>query len=310
VLPSTRIMVVGDSLSHGYAGDWSWRFWVSRELHRQGVATDFVGPHRLPYRGTRYERAIPWDDDHAAAAGSTIDAHLGLIAGEMRRYKPDVLVVELGYNDLARGDDAATIVHQLQELVQRARLAFPTIRVLLSEITSTRSHEYDATAAAVNAQMSAWAPLNAVTMVNVMTGRGPGNLAWDPVRYTWDGLHPNAAGQTLFAQRVAEALQRAAVLPAAPALLFADRTWSPDARASVKVTNGRARVAWPTMTHELCVTGVRVLVDGVARTGWRVVPSLDTGVTLSLTPGDHVVQLVVRRGTMVSAPGGGVRVRA
>jgi hypothetical protein len=308
VVPSLRIMVVGDSLSHGYAGDWSWRYWVDQELRRQHVRADFVGPRRLPYRGTRYERPTAWDEDHASEAGSTVDVHLPRIAEEMRDYHPDLLVVELGYNDLAHRDDASTVVTQLQELIQRARLAYPATRVLLAEITSSQSHRYDAISADANAQLAAWAPLNGVTVIHNRTGTGPGTLRWDPARDTWDGLHPNATGQTLLAQRVAETLQRIGVLPATPALLYAERTWAPDARPSVTARDGRVVVDWRDATRELWLTGVQVVVDGAPRTGWRPVPSLRTQVTLALPPGRHLVQLVVRRDRMVSAPSGVVRV--
>jgi len=308
VLPSTRIMVVGDSLSHGYAGDWSWRYWVGRELRRQGVHADFVGPHRLPYRGTRYERPTPWDDDHASIAGSTVDAHLGLITDEMRAYRPDVVVVELGYNDVARGDDATTVVSQLEELITLAQQASPEVRVVLAEVTSTESRAYDPVSAEVNARMAAWALLHGVTVAHNRTGAGPGALLWDPVRLTWDGLHPNAAGQTLFAQRVAEAFHTIGLLPSEPALLYSARTWSPDPRPAVSAVRDGAVVGWATVARELCITGVQVLVDGVARTGWRAVPGRQTEVRLALTPGRHLVQLVVRRSRMVATPGGAVAV--
>jgi hypothetical protein len=41
---STRIMVVGDSISQGSAGDFTWRYRLDRHLAGAGAAVDFVGP--------------------------------------------------------------------------------------------------------------------------------------------------------------------------------------------------------------------------------------------------------------------------
>ena len=39
-------MVVGDSISHGSAGDYTWRYRLWKHLTGNGVAVDFVGPRR------------------------------------------------------------------------------------------------------------------------------------------------------------------------------------------------------------------------------------------------------------------------
>ncbi|WP_157515000.1 hypothetical protein [Nocardioides sp. J54] len=81
-----RVMVVGDSISQGFGGDSTWRYWFWREARRQGVAIDFVGPDR-GFRtgyGTRYESSgLHFDRDHAARGGATVDYQLGVIDGLM-----------------------------------------------------------------------------------------------------------------------------------------------------------------------------------------------------------------------------------
>lgn len=44
-----RIMIVGDSISQGHEGDWTWRYRLWQWVNAQGVPVDFVGP----YAGTR-----------------------------------------------------------------------------------------------------------------------------------------------------------------------------------------------------------------------------------------------------------------
>jgi hypothetical protein len=43
------IMVVGDSISQGFEGDWTWRYRLWEWFQTEGVAVNFVGP----YIGTR-----------------------------------------------------------------------------------------------------------------------------------------------------------------------------------------------------------------------------------------------------------------
>jgi hypothetical protein len=42
--PAGRIMVVGDSISQGHEGDFTWRYRLAQHLGNVGAAADFVGP--------------------------------------------------------------------------------------------------------------------------------------------------------------------------------------------------------------------------------------------------------------------------
>src|SRR3954471_3326851 len=44
-----KVMVVGDSMSHGAEGDWTWRYRLWEWFRSEGIAVDFVGP----YTGTQ-----------------------------------------------------------------------------------------------------------------------------------------------------------------------------------------------------------------------------------------------------------------
>jgi hypothetical protein len=303
---TTRIMVVGDSISQGFGGDWTWRYWVWRELRRQHVDADFVGPLRLPYKGTRYERPSPWDDQHAARSGSMVDDHLPVIAQEVAQFAPTVLVVELGINDVIHGDDAPTVARQLQDLITRAQLVAPTMRVVLAEIVSTTNAHIDPVTQDVNERMARWAPWHRVVIAHLRTGEGDGAPRWNPVRDAFDGVHPNAIGQTLLAQRIGEALVQLGVL-AEPFTTFARRTWAPDLRPTAQPGPGGVAVDWSAAAREVDLSAVRVHVDGKPASGWISV-SRATRVFLPLPPGQHGVQLVGRRRTMIGSPGDAVRV--
>lgn len=305
-----RVLVVGDSLSQGFAGDWTWRYWVWREFARQHVPVDFVGPRRLPSYGTRYERSWAWDGDHAALGGSTLDYHLPRVPQLVTSYAPDVLVVELGYNDVAQGDSPATVERQLQELILTARLLRPGMRVVLAQLPSGPDEQRNAVTARINVEMARWALLHRVVVAHNRTGEGSGTLAWDTAKDTFDGLHPNATGQTLLADRIAQALHRAGVLPALVSDVYRDRVWSPDARPDVVPGTGALQVRWATAAAQIRMHTVQVRVDGVPRTGWLSGASAaaSAGVRLAVAPGRHVVQLVPRRASMIGAPSGPVYV--
>jgi hypothetical protein len=51
---ATRIMVVGDSISQGVEGDWTWRYRLWEWFKSQDIAIDYVGP----FLGTR-PQAVP-----------------------------------------------------------------------------------------------------------------------------------------------------------------------------------------------------------------------------------------------------------
>ena len=40
-----RILIVGDSMTQGSAGDWTWRYGLWKHLDDADVDVDFVGPN-------------------------------------------------------------------------------------------------------------------------------------------------------------------------------------------------------------------------------------------------------------------------
>ena len=44
-----RILLVGDSVTQGSAGDWTWRYRLWKHFDAAGVAVDFVGPRNDLY---------------------------------------------------------------------------------------------------------------------------------------------------------------------------------------------------------------------------------------------------------------------
>ncbi len=70
----TRVLIVGDSVTIGDAGDYTWRRFSWKGLEQTGASVDFVGPYRATHdhdkdkdTGT-YADPI-FDPDHAAKWG-------------------------------------------------------------------------------------------------------------------------------------------------------------------------------------------------------------------------------------------------
>lgn len=40
-----KVMIVGNSISQGFEGDWTWRYRIWEWFQSEGVAVDFVGPY-------------------------------------------------------------------------------------------------------------------------------------------------------------------------------------------------------------------------------------------------------------------------
>src|SRR5699024_10288110 len=58
-----RIMLGGDSITHQFSGDYTWRWRLWREFRRQGVPVDFVGVRSYPapdYNGNVNPPLVPF----------------------------------------------------------------------------------------------------------------------------------------------------------------------------------------------------------------------------------------------------------
>ncbi|HWJ11708.1 MAG TPA: GDSL-type esterase/lipase family protein [Nocardioides sp.] len=308
-----KVLVLGDSLSQGFGGDSTWRYWFWRETNRQGVPVDFVGPDAgfIAGYGTRYERPnLAFDRHHAARGGSTVNDHLAKVDALMTTYQPDVVVVELGVNDALRGDSGATIAAELEELMGHVWQQAPAAQVLLAEVPSHQARpEADAAGSEANALLAARFADDG--RVFVAHNRTDAQRPWAPSVHTFDGLHPNAAGQTLLAQHLVDAYHRAGRLPQAPQV-YQQRTWSPNVLPRLILSGRTLTVDWSRGMTEIKMSQVRIRIRKRTATTHRDTPWYPTGtrrITRTLTRGTYDVQLIPRRWSMIGAPGQRVTVQ-
>ena len=113
-----RLMVVGDSISQGSAGDFTWRYRLYEHLVQSGTPVDMVGPRTTLYdnvaerQGDEHYADPNFDADHDSLWGRAAWQEADTIAGEVAVASPDYLLVLLGINDLGWASESADVVRR------------------------------------------------------------------------------------------------------------------------------------------------------------------------------------------------------
>ncbi len=189
-----RIMPLGDSITQGNYRYNSYRRPLWHRLKEAGHRVNFVGSM------TRNHIAGPpdgdFDRDHEGHWGWTVNQILDRLDGWAREARADVALIHLGTNDLFKGDDPETIARELGQVIETLRAANPRVAIFLAELIPARGSE--PAYVAVNARIRELASMatgdSPVVIVDMFTG-------FDPDAHTYDGVHPNAAGEALLAAR-------------------------------------------------------------------------------------------------------------
>src|SRR4029079_17049245 len=146
--PPVRIMLVGDSMTEGSSGDWTWRYRLARYLDAAGVDYDFVGPRTTmldlasnEHTSTEYVDPT-FDQHHFARWGESL--HLILnenaavpedsIGWAVSTYQPDVVVELLGINDLLFGSPPQETLDVAHTFVDEVRAAKPDTTLVMSTV--------------------------------------------------------------------------------------------------------------------------------------------------------------------------------
>ena len=211
------LMIVGDSISQGSSGDWTWRYRLWRHLRGCGVAATFVGPKEgvdeSPRRGTglpRFGYADPaFDRAHDAQWGQPYAVAKTTIREHVAAFQPDFLLVLLGINDLVWQESTpAEFDADVREFVGNARAGSDGVCLILGTILDTaRAHDDFAFGKRVkecNDRIRAVA-------AELRTPRSPIEVADTAAEFmagehTWDDTHPNPDGELRIAAAFADVL--------------------------------------------------------------------------------------------------------
>jgi lysophospholipase L1-like esterase len=203
---TTRVLLFGDSITQGKDGDWTWRYRLWRRLQEAGERdVDFVGPvDDLHSESHAYPDPL-FDRDHAARWGTTL-ADPAYAPGALGRvYVPDVVVVELGVNDLRHDASPEEVELLMRETVAELRDAAPGVDVVLVHVPVLTV----AGAVELNGRYDALAYELDDEDERVVVARAADGFVPDPDlpgTDSYDGLHPSASGEVKIAASVAVAL--------------------------------------------------------------------------------------------------------
>jgi lysophospholipase L1-like esterase len=193
--PPLRIMPLGDSITYG-AGSLthsSYRIDLERRLAAGGLAVDFVGSQ---------QSGIGADRDNEGHPGWSISEITAQVGGWLRTYKPDVVLLHIGTNDMNQNLDVAQAPARLAFLINQIRLNRPYAEIFVQEIVGARD-------AAVQARIDAY---NAA-IPGVVAALGPRVHAVDQSMVNWrmlsDQLHPDDNGYAMMSANLYRALAKA-----------------------------------------------------------------------------------------------------
>lgn len=207
-----EILIVGDSITHASVGDYSWRYFAWKHLESTDAQVDFVGPKRDPHvePGSKWKPRynLPaFDQDHAATWGDRIAYQTRHDrTALMTQYRPDVVVLELGANDIAWMKlKPKEILPWARNWVLGARMVVPSVDIVLVEIpwsTNARAKAYNKLLGKLADELDD--PGARVVVARAAKGyrTGSKNGKGD----TYDPLHPNTRGQVKIAAAVSDAL--------------------------------------------------------------------------------------------------------
>jgi glucose/arabinose dehydrogenase/lysophospholipase L1-like esterase len=186
---AVRIMPLGDSIT-GSPGCWRALLWD--QLRNNGFTNvDFVGTQAPQGCGFDYDGE---HEGHGGALVTTV-ADQNQLPPWLAAADPDVVLVHFGTNDVWSNRPTETILAAYTKLVSQMRAQNPTVTVLVAQLIPMNPSgcaECGARVQALNAAIPGWAASvtseqSRVVVVDQWTG-------FDTTSDTYDGVHPNAAG--------------------------------------------------------------------------------------------------------------------
>ncbi|QRK14019.1 cellulose-binding protein [Archangium violaceum] len=196
-------MPIGDSITQAAAGHASYRCPLWQKIRAGGYTADFVGSQTGGYSGANSCTVSGFDVNHEGHWGWRADQILASISGWATTYRPDIVLIHLGTNDLFQGNTIDSTLQEIGQIIDKLRAVNPSVKVFLAKvIQSTRSNT---TLDAFNQRIPAFATSKSTTtspviVVDQWTGF---NASTD----TYDGVHPNATGEAKMAERWFQAIR-------------------------------------------------------------------------------------------------------
>lgn len=300
---SARIMIVGDSITEGSSGDYTWQYWLYKHLRAEGVKARMVGPYHWLFNNvTKREGSQSYANPHFQNAndatwGMTLFREKNAIGAKVARYRPDYLLVLLGLDDIYwYGTSQPKMTANLASFIKAARRARPRIRFVFGlippDIHQHTNASFAASIASYNSDIEA-------TAMRLSTSDSPVAVARDGADINvaadlWDGTHPNPNGEIKIAAAYADVLAANFHVGDAYPTPFPVMPTGPRIRPRLNVTPlrkaGQAKLSW---TLPPGANGFRIFQKDTSQQETKfkqlpfpLSPAQDPWTAGMLTPGD------------------------
>ncbi|GKS63574.1 SGNH hydrolase [Nitrospira sp.] len=189
-------MPLGDSITESSKRMPTYRYYLWKLARARGYRIDLVGSQRGAMGGTPLYS--DFDMDHEGHSGWRADRILGKIAQWSAASRPAFVLIHLGHNDLCQGQSVSSTVEELGAIIDALREANSHVVILLAQVIAS-SAPCMSQIPVFNAQLLMLAdkkmrPFSPVVIVDQ-------HSRFDPHSMTRDGIHPNARGESLMADR-------------------------------------------------------------------------------------------------------------
>ncbi|AGL13665.1 SGNH/GDSL hydrolase family protein [Actinoplanes sp. N902-109] len=130
-LAPIRVMPIGDSITRGTGSPTrsSYRMALAERLRKGGLQINYVGSQS---DGTGS------DISHEGHGGWTIDQLSEQATGWLTAWRPDVVLVHAGTNNITKGDGPYTTARKLSAFVDQIRAARPDAHIFVAQIVTSR----------------------------------------------------------------------------------------------------------------------------------------------------------------------------
>ena len=205
-LPSTpltaqlKILPLGNSITQarndGTIQQNSYRRELYLQLTNNGYSVDFVGSRDKPFpNGGLNFPNNDFDPDHEGHWGRKVDWFLqnGKLNTWLQSYDADVALIHLGSNDMIQSESVQSTIDELKAVIDTLRTDNPNIWIYLAKLiprdhTNSNIRITNLNAAIPSIQTDMSTANSPIFIVDQNTG-------FDATTDTYDGTHPNNAGE-------------------------------------------------------------------------------------------------------------------
>ncbi len=208
-LNTIKIMALGDSITQAENGQNSYRKELWEKLTVAGYNVDFVGSENRNKDNNNFEDSS-FDPDHEGHWGWRIDEIINGRGGEgklsdwLTGYTPDVVLIHLGSNDAIQNNSAITSVEELNQVIDILRQDNEDVTIFLSQLIPAVDGGFNSRIQDLNNRITGIvADKNQANSPVILVNQNGFNANTD----TYDGVHPNDAGEAKMAQKWFNALK-------------------------------------------------------------------------------------------------------